>query len=350
VEHLIPEARAGARFAQLADGFERAFERCGSALTEFHGSFGGRPVVIRTAGRALAAGLIRPFVHLRAKEEDRRTPQLRIDVWDPDESAPAPHVASDSRENTVEVSRDGRFVHQSLPHGAVAFDRASSRIVGCLAWRRCDDVYHRGKPLARLLAEWYADRHVPIVHAALVASRDEGVLLAGRGGSGKSTFSVACARAGLGFAGEDYTALELSDGPDVTGHSAYNSAFLDPAASAWFPELGPHLVQSHDPAEPKSVVVLADVWPDRLIPAAAIRRIALCRLASTPDSRIRTAGRAEALLALAPSSLLQVHGRRRDSLDYLARLVESVPCFHVDLGRDLDRARVTVEHLLHSAG
>jgi hypothetical protein len=350
VERLIPEPQAGARFAQLAGGFERALERCGPALMEFHGSFGGRPVVIRTVGKALAEGLTRPFVHLHAAGGSSRIPQLRIDVWDPDEPAAAADVASESGGNTIEISRDGRFVHQLLPHGSLAFDRASSRIVGCLAWRRCDDVYHRGKPFARMLAEWYADRHVPIAHAALVASGEEGLLLAGRGGSGKSTFSVACARSGLGFAGEDYTALELSDAPRVTGHSAYNSAFLDPAASAWFPELGPHLLPSRDPAEPKSVVVLADVWPDRLIPAAVIRAVALCRLAATAEPRIRRAGRAEALLALAPSSLLQVHGRRRDSLDYLARLVESVPCFHVELGRDVERARGTAEQLLRAAG
>ena len=47
-----------------------------------------------------------------------------------------------------------------------------------------------------------------LLHAAAVGDADGVVLLVGNGGSGKSTTSVVCSQAGLGFLADDFCLLE----------------------------------------------------------------------------------------------------------------------------------------------
>jgi len=58
-----------------------------------------------------------------------------------------------------------------------------------------------------------AHRYVTPIHAACVASRGRGILLAGDSGAGKSSLAWACARAGLTFVGDD-SAWLLRDGDE----------------------------------------------------------------------------------------------------------------------------------------
>jgi hypothetical protein len=348
MEHLVPETALQQQF----DDLEAGFARCARFAQRAQYVFGGRAVVMRVAGDDLARRISRPFDHLRRETLPGEPVRLDVRLWDETETGIAvspPRPAVHDPDGITEVAESGRFVQHRTAHGTVSLDRKTARIVGAFAPTAASDVYQRGKPLARLLAEWYADQGVSLMHAALVARGDHGVLLAGKGGSGKSTSALVCTRAGLDFLGEDYAGLQFLPDGRVVGHSAYSSVFLDPAAMARFSELRPHTVESRDPAEPKGVTLLSDVWPDRLRTDVTVRAVALCRVTSGDASRVRQATRARALLAVGPSSLLQIHGRRRDSLDRLARLVESVPCFHLDLGRNLEGVPAAVDDLLSRA-
>jgi hypothetical protein len=349
MEHLVPESDLQQQF----DALEAGFARCVPFAQQTRYVFGGRAVVMRVAGDDLARRISRPFDHLRREASSGEPVRLDIRLWDETETGVAvspPRVAVHDPEGITEVAENGRFVQQRTAHSTVSLDRKAARIVGAFARTTGAGVYQRGKPLARLLAEWYADQGVSLMHAALVARGDHGVLLAGKGGSGKSTSALVCTRAGLDFLGEDYAGLQFFPDGRVVGHSAYSSVFLDPAAMGWFSELRPHTVESRDPAEPKGVTLLGDVWPGRLRTNVTIRAVAVCRVTGADATQVRPATRARALLAMGPSSLLQIHGRRRDSLDRLARLVESVPCFHLDLGRKLAEVPAAVDDILGRAG
>ena len=353
MELLIPEPAAADRFERLQAGFRLAIQRQALGVPELHYRFGGFPARLAVVGRAFAEHIVRPFLHLRSTDADAGSPRLDIGLWDENETGvrrpgePEPETVGDPR--VTEISSTGRFVLQRTPCASIGLDRASARIVGAVAWSDRVPLYERGKPLARLLVEWYADQGRPVMHGALVSRGDRGVILAGKGGSGKSTSALICARAGLGFLGEDYVGLELPDDRSVVGHSVYSSVFLTPATAAAFPDLAPHLAASPDPGEVKSLLCLADVCPSRLLRSVPVRAVALCRLVETPVSRVRPASRIEALRAVAPSSLLQIHGRRKDSLDRLTQLVERVPCFWLEQGRHLASVVEGVEEILARA-
>jgi hypothetical protein len=348
VERLVPETTAARVFDELQAGFERAVGRLRAGVDQAACVFGGQPARVRVGGGELFRHLMGPFEHLRADGGPDGPASLDVSLWD--ENATGVQAARDAlhgQEPVTDIAVTGRFVLQRLSRSVTGLDRRTGRIVGAVAWDDGVDVYQRGKPLARLLAEWYADRSVGVMHAGLVARGTRAVLLAGREGAGKSTLALACVRAGLAFLGEDYAALEFRDDGVVVGHSVYNSVFLTPESAGWFPDLAPHL---RGAGEDKSVVLVADVWPSRLLRSARIAALAICRVTGAATIRVRPATRAEALLAVAPSSLLSVHGRRADSLERLARLVERVPAFRLDLGTDLAAAVAGVDEILARTG
>jgi hypothetical protein len=94
-------------------------------------------------------------------------------------------------------------------------------------------------------------------------------------------------------------------------------------------------------------VLLPPVFPGRLATRASIDALVLPRITANPSAQIRPASRAEALFALAPTSILLRPGSGAGTLEKLARLAERVPCYGLDLGHDLSGVPDLVAELLH---
>jgi hypothetical protein len=187
-----------------------------------------------------------------------------------------------------------------------------------------------------------------MIHAGLVARNGQGVLFAGKSGSGKSTSALACLCAGFHFLSEDYVAVEQRPDSSFAGHSVYNSVFLNTDHLARFPSLSRYVLPGHFPYEKKSVLLLSQVFPERLARVAPIRALVLPRLVTTVP-RVCPASKGEALLALGPSSLLQIPNRRLGMRGFatLARLVEQIPSYWLDIRRDeIDAIPYQVEKVL----
>ncbi|NIQ53682.1 MAG: hypothetical protein GWN71_09775 [Gammaproteobacteria bacterium] len=139
---------------------------------------------------------------------------------------------------------------------------------------------------------------------------------------------------------------QTSDG--YVGHSMYSSTHLEPHHLERFPWLEPHAIPGRLPGEDKSLVLLADAKPDGLSTHASIRALALPRVVDAEETRFRPASRLEALLRLAPSTLLQLpHAcATPDGLGRLGEMVETLPTFWLDLGRDMERIPERAAELL----
>ena len=306
--------------------------------------------MIRIVGDHLADDICRPFSHLRI-EENHQAPQLTIDFWD-DQKGPNPRQIP-ARENllwteTTVRSHNNLFVGENLPHTFSCLNRRGGHLMASIAWRDRMFIYERAKPLARLLLDWYNGLNLQVIHAGLVAHAGNGVIFAGKSGSGKSTTSLACVCGGLGYLSEDYVALEqLRDGSFV-GHSVYNSIFLETSHLMRFTDLIPYAIKGERPAEEKSVIVLSQVFPERLERSVPIRALALVRAGIASESRFRKASKGEALLAVGPSSLLQIPNRGLGVRGFtkLAQLVECVPCYWLETAGDLTSIAGCVKQLL----
>jgi len=339
----------GVAFQAMGAAFERAMRKFPENVHESCYIFGGNSVRIRIIGRQLAQHILQPFSHLRVDTTGSIPPQLTIDLWD--ENTTNVRCYTRSRANgtgwtqVTSMSSDGQFIGQLLPNTLTCLDRKAQRIIGSIAWSRRVFIYERAKPLARLLLEWHNDRNIQVLHAGLVSRHDQGVLFVGKSGSGKSTASLASLCAGFNYLGEDYIGLQtLSDGSFI-GHSLYSSAFLDAGHLTRFPQLEPYIIKGR-PQEKKSVVILSQVLPGRIERSVPIRILVLPYLINASESRIRPASKVDALLALGPSSLIELPSRGMDSFGKLAQLVEQVPAYWLGLGRDQNSIPQCVEEII----
>jgi hypothetical protein len=340
-------------FAVMVSAFQRAWDRYPDSVRELFCTFAEQSIHFRIVGCKLAENIGHPFSHLQAGEPAPTAPQLSIDLWDENETdircqVRSPHGTQDwSR--SAGVSVDGWFVAQRLPNTLASLDRQHRRIVGSIAWSEEVFGYERGKPLDKLLVQWYNDQQVQVIHAGLVAWNHDGILLAGRSGSGKSTTALACACGGFDFLGEDYIGLQRQQDGSYRGHSLYSSVFLDADQLARFPELVPYALVGRPAEDNKATLLLSQVFPERLKRSVPIRALVVCRVTGAPESRVRAASKGEAVLALGPSSLLQIPSRPTGAFANLARLAEQLPCYWLDLGRDLESIPRCVRDILVEA-
>jgi hypothetical protein len=339
-------------FLHMRDEFEKVMAKYSDEVHESAYLFGGQSVQMRIVGDELADHFGRPFSHLRTSDLGLVSPQLTIDLWDANKAiqdSQRQSMPDDLKWTELTVrSADERYIGQRLPHTFSCFDRKAGHIAASIAWHDRIFIYERAKPLARVLLEWHNDQATQMIHAGLVARNGKGILFAGKSGTGKSTTSLACVCAGLDYLGEDYVGLQRGQDGRFIGHSVYNSVFLKTVHLVRFPELIPYAIKGRPPREEKSVIILSQVFPERLERVVPIHALALPRVIDTSMSKFRRASKGEALLALGPSSLLQIPNRGLGVRGFqtLANLVEEVPCYWLELGSDLVATAHQVEELI----
>jgi hypothetical protein len=343
-------------FAALASAFQRAAAARPDALTESHHVFGGHGVRIRLVGRRLARWFSAPFAHLAARDGERIVPSLAIDLWDEEETGiPCPLSAQDGQSWDVgggafTLSPDRRFVGFRFRESLTGLDRKAQHVVGSQAGADRLSLYERGKPLHVLLTMWYSDRGIQLVHSGLVARDGRGVLLPGKGGAGKSTSALACLSAGFDYVGDDYVGVEILGPGAFQAHSVFGSTWLEPGQLLRFPELASHAIAGLYAWERKPLVLLTPLFPQRLVRGASIRALALPRIADASATRFRPAAKAEVLLEIVPSSLLdQLLRPGAEGFRRLVKLVDGVPTYWLELGRDLAGIPPAVDALLAEA-
>jgi hypothetical protein len=188
--------------------------------------------------------------------------------------------------------------------------------------------YERAAPLRTLMHWVLSSRGCTFAHAAAVGINASGVLLTGPGGSGKSTTALLCAQAGFTYAGDDYVGLTTSD-RGVEAHSLFCTAKIDAGSLEMMPFLRELPMIAPRDGE-KGVVFLRDV-----VPSLAIRALIIPRVVGGV-SRLRRTNRAEALRALAPTSVFQLPRTSGETFRALADVVRLLPAFALELGDDRD--------------
>lgn len=327
--------------SDLEAGFARAWESRPNERRERWFTFADHPIRIRVAGAGLADDIFRAFSHLE-REPDEAGPALTVDLWDEGETGVGVEGLAPSGDlndhGETYASDDGFVVVTARPQTRTALQRVERRLVGWIADHGRLTQYELGRPLHSELMLWHKDRGVQAIHAGLVARNGEGVLFGGPGGAGKSTTALTCLKAGFEYMADDYVALEARPDGAYDGHSLFCSTHLEPNHLQKFPYLRPHAIPGRLPREDKSLVLLSDVLPDGLSRKARIRAVALPRVVDADRPAVRPATTIEALLRLAPSSLilLPYAGVAAGEFEKLSTFLETIPKYWLELGRSMD--------------
>ena len=200
--------------------------------------------------------------------------------------------------------------------------------------------YELSSPLRTLFHWCFGQLGGQLIHSAALGTTAGGVLLAGKGGSGKSTTSLACLTAGMGFAADDYCLLEAED-PWVS--SLYASAKLSwdnldrvPLAQC---ALDTNLAPDRDG---KAVYYLYEHWPALMARRLPVRAILLPRVGDGAHTTCREVGAREGLQALALSTMAQLPGAAAGSLSRIQRFLAQASCYELRLGTDMDEVVSTI--------
>jgi hypothetical protein len=316
---------------ELASGFDRAAEAAG--VTELRLRIADAPVLIRFAGVDLGEQLGRAFGHLA--EISAGEPALTICAWDSEQSAtpppPLPAVEPGApRGTTVYSSHEGRrLASRPLLGELSAYD--PDRRTGWFWCRSALELpfWEPAAPFRQLLHWWLPERGKLLVHGAAVGRASGGVLLVGRGGSGKSTCALSALASPLLYAGDDYVAVDT--GPEPRVHSLFCSGKLVPSHARLLPHLPPPAFAGDGSLEEKSVFYVADRFPERMSSGFPLRAVVAPRVRGDAPAHAR-AGAAEALAALAPSTLLQLVPAEAGAFTAMAQLLQRVPAYRLDVG------------------
>lgn len=337
-------------FSQL----DRVFEATAAA----HGGpiphdcrIGGYPVRLQFANQTLLPELTPALAHVQSSVEE--TGALEINVWDEASAAtpmPAPPWSWENYQSRGEIGgldpeRFRAWFH--VASGILSMiDLENHRAVFWVRDAGDLPIYVIAAPFRMILQAWLSRRGLQFAHAAAVGTTTGGVLLAGAGGSGKSTTSLACLDAGMAFLSDDYCLVTAEPLPRV--HSVYCSAKIDGDMLKRFPGLSPSRQERNDPPGEKSLLSLRERYSSQLAPELRLRALLAPTVSDQEQSSLEPVKALVAVRALAPSTMEQISGPDVSAWKTLTSLARQLPCFRLRLGRDVTSAPAVIAGLIAS--
>jgi hypothetical protein len=334
-------------FAEARAKFEQASGQAGGTQDYFY-NLGDYRVCLRFAGPALAPYFTPALAHLAVAPVAQ--PHLTVCLWDSATTQVSPPTAPLT---TGGFTQRGEIVgyHAERVQVRVQFAPDILNVLDLetnegVYWIRAAaqvPAYETGSPLLAILNWWMSRHGRQLAHAGVVGSQSQGVMLVGKGGSGKSTTSLACVAAGFTYVSDDYCLLRAEP---PYAYSLFNSGKLDSASIARLPHFESAAQKIRRAEDDKTIYFLHQLWPARVSTGLPLKAILLPRVTGQPATRLRPATPAAALTALAPSTLFQLAGGGQTEFQTLARLVRQLPCYHLDLGTQLSDIVQVIESLM----
>jgi hypothetical protein len=336
-------------FNELHQAFLDASRRVGTIRRFFH--IGGYTICLRFAGNSLEPRLTPAIEHLSIPACDES--DLTVCLWDSQSTGselPAPPWTHE------DYGVHGEITGYNTPQLRTAFNLGSGVLSmldtqrsQALFWIRDADalpIYESGAPLLTIFHWWMGTRARQLIHAAAIGHESGGILLVGKGGSGKSSTSLRALHADsdLLYAADDYCLLANDRRPFV--HSLYSSGKIHTKDTAIFPFLQPALDKSYDLNNEKALFFLRDHFEEKISSGFPIKAVVLPRVMGQANTRVIQASAGSALLALAPSTIFQLSGAGQPAFQMLSELVRSVPCYILELGSQREQIPGVISDLL----
>lgn len=319
---IIRQARGGAGCGT------RSFTLPGHALTVEH------------AGQAVADALTLAFGHRACVAGSATGVALNWRIADasgidglpaqPEPPGPLHPLGSLHRnhDNSVLIERRRGFV--------TTFDVAAMELITIVDGIGSIDTDLAAKPLLRFLLPLMMRQEIVLCHAALLGGGERGLLVTGKGGSGKSTISAAALVGGAAFCSDDFVALERV-GDALVGHCLYASIMLNGGHIDRFPALSRQAVRFRTDIFAKHMVPIAAAFPAQLRASLTIEAVAVPAIVATPESLLVSGNRSDMLRAVAPTSVFSSPWREADRVRFLFDTISRLEPLVYRSGSDFDR-------------
>lgn len=283
--------------------------------------------------------LITPaFEHL--KTEKRIKAELKIYLWDSTstglELPRVPwNVSECIKQNQPWQYRSKRFNVLFQPENST-FNIVDHKLCKACFWVQDFQnlpQYEMGSPLLAILHWWFSSRDLQLIHAAAVGRQGGGVIIVGKGGSGKSSIALSCLQHDVLYAGDDYCLVSNKQKPYV--YSLYSTGKLNAQDIPLFPFLKFSMDNLADLAKhEKSLYFIHRCFPKKILKKFPLKAVLIPKLNDCGSPDIKKVSPAYGLLSLGPSTIFQLPGFEIQTFRKLNEVVKKVPCYSIQLSRD----------------
>lgn len=290
----------------------------------------GKTILVHYYGDTAHEAFSLAFSH---HEPSSEKPDLVIHAWDTSASGelmPPPWSNSKFEKNKLDEDFFGIYVS-----GEESLNFYNPKTQTGYFWvhdaKRMPD-WSLGAPFRTILHWFLNDQGIYFLHGAVVGQHGKSVLLTARSGSGKSTTSLSSLLSGMDYVGDDYVAI--TDQDPIIAHSLYSSAKVTRKGLELFPELASHVWNPNFGEREKAVMFLSKPFEQQIKPSLPLSAILLPRITGG-TTEIVPATKIEALVAAAPTTLLQLPLAETNKIAILKKIIEKVPCYFLNLGTDI---------------
>ncbi|MBC7810883.1 MAG: serine kinase [Burkholderiales bacterium] len=329
-----------------------AAEKAGGQ-TEYTYRLGANTIRLYFAGDALIPVITPALEHLRVPIAANQAADLTVYLWDVKSTGVQPPARAWEWEDNpargdVRSLSDTRFQTAYNHHARLLnlLDRERNIALYCISNVADMPFDFRGSPLLNILHWWPQTRGLQLVHGGAVGLDTGGVLIVGKGGSGKSTTTLACLQSKLQFAADDYCLLQTEGTPSI--YSVYSSAKVEVDNLQRLPHLKT-LMSNPDALDgngEKATIFLKQHYPEKLISHFPLKAVLVPRITGEPQTHIKPTSRMNAMQALTISTMVQLSGADKAAFDGIADVIKQVPSFALELGTDLRQVVAALENFL----
>lgn len=345
---LSSDPESPEKYFDHAFGFFKRGQQHTGYSPEFFFQIDGFTIRLVFAGNSLYPAITTVFAHLRINP----VPDVDLTVccWDSlSTSTPPPWLPklknAIGKENDITYF-DDEAIYFSFNHtsGVLNLFRAREKIG--LFWIKSHTKlpqYEKASALKNLLNWFFYRRHFYMVHSAAVGINDRGILIGGKGRTGKSTTAMACFRYGMKYAGDDYIMLAKNRG--YRAYSVYNSIKLEENNIFRLFKLPSDMV-TVDSFYKKNVMYLNDMNRAGISTGFKICALLLPNIQTDTKPGLKRISPAQAFREMAPSSIFQQMGPKERVFEFLAEMTRMLPCYQLTLSADIDRIAKIIEKLI----
>ncbi|MDL2280820.1 hypothetical protein LJC10_03035 [Selenomonadales bacterium OttesenSCG-928-I06] len=170
-----------------------------------------------------------------------------------------------------------------------------------------------------------------LVHAAAVGINNKGVLIAAKGGKGKSTLAVSCMLDGFQYVADDYLILNKDD--QLYASPIYSIITLSPAMQQKMPALSSKFLYDNY-NNTKHVLDISHYPTTKKLP---IKAVFFPNIVTTEVPTIEPANKGQAITQLIYSTISQMNEKNNpENIKKLISFLDGLEYYQINLSSDLD--------------
>lgn len=336
-------------FADSYETFHKVRRKVGGSIDKFY-TLHGHLIQFSFLGSALIPKLTPALEHWQVEPDGK--PELTICLWD------------DASTETIMPPPPWFGYATYMPRGDIrgynterirtAFQMGSDVLSAldlsqnvALYWTRNAKhlpQWEIGSPLRLILHWWLRPHGLQLVHAGAVGRLEGGVLLVGKGGSGKSTTALTCLHSDLQYLSDDYCLI--STDPVSAAYNLYNTGKVKEDNISRVPHLKQFISNIDRLDQEKALFFLNKSMPHKLVANFPLKAVLIPRVTGKVDTLLTPASATASIRALMLSTMKQLAGSGPATVQMVKSLVEQVPSFYLELGTDLTQIPDTILDLL----